>query len=76
VSNLGACCPLAYTNNECAKQLLYDLDDHVWGIKIIALEESGDFVTLDTEKFFNKLKSHELSRKGHPSHDAFFTSNV
>jgi hypothetical protein len=39
-------------------------------MKITALEESTDFATLDTEKLFSKLKSHELSRKGHPNHDA------
>jgi hypothetical protein len=56
--------------------LLYALDDHVWGIKITTLEESDDFSTLDTEKLFSKLKSHELSRKGHPNHDASFTSKT
>jgi hypothetical protein len=39
VSNLRACGPLAYTNNEHAKQLLYAPDEHVWGMKIIALKE-------------------------------------
>jgi hypothetical protein len=39
-------------------------------MKITALEESADFATLDTEKLFSKLKSHELSRKGPPNHDA------
>jgi hypothetical protein len=39
-------------------------------MKITALEEYTDFVTIDTEKLFNKLKSHELSRKGHLNHDA------
>jgi hypothetical protein len=53
---------------------LYALDDSVWGMKITALEESADFATLDTEKLFSKLKSHELSRKGHPNHDASLTS--
>jgi hypothetical protein len=43
--------------------LWYALDDSMWGIKIITLKESADFVTLDTEKLFSKLKSHELSRK-------------
>jgi hypothetical protein len=76
VSNLRACGPLAYTDNEHAKQLLYALDDHVWGMKIIALEESADFASLDTEKLFSKLKSHELSRKGHSNHDASFTSKA
>jgi hypothetical protein len=76
VSNLRACGPLTYTDNERAKQLLYALDDHVWGMKITALEEFADFATLDTEKLFSKFKSHELSRKGHPNHDASFTSKA
>jgi hypothetical protein len=76
VSNLRACGPLAYTDNECAKQLLYVLDDHLWGMKITALEESGDFATLDIEKLFSKLKSHELPRKGCPNHGASFTSKA
>jgi hypothetical protein len=74
VSSLRSCGPLAYSDNECAKQLLYALDDHVWGMKITALEDSVDFATLDTKKLFSKLKSHELSRKDHPNHDASFTS--
>jgi hypothetical protein len=76
VSNLRACCPLAYADNERAKQLLYALDDHVWGMKITALEESANFATLDTEKLFSKLKSHELSHKGHLNDDASFTSKA
>jgi hypothetical protein len=52
------------------------LDDSVWGIKITTLEESADFATLDTEKLFSKLKSHELSRKGCPNHDASFSSKA
>jgi hypothetical protein len=76
VCNLRDCGPLSYTDNEHAKQLLYALDDHVWGMKITALEESIDFATLDTEKLFSKLKSHKLSQKGHPNHDASFTSKA
>jgi hypothetical protein len=76
VSNLRSCGPLAYSDNERAKQLLYALDNHVWGIKITALEESTDFVTLDIEKLFSKLKSHELSHKGRPNHDASFSSKA
>jgi hypothetical protein len=45
-------------------------------MKITDLEESADFITLDTEKLFSKLKSHELSRKGHPNHDASLTSKA
>jgi hypothetical protein len=45
-------------------------------MKIIALDESTDFATLDIEKLFSKLKSHELSRKGHPNHDASLTSKA
>jgi hypothetical protein len=43
-------------------------------MKIIALEESADFATLDTEKLFSKLKSHELSHKGCLNYDASPTS--
>jgi hypothetical protein len=74
VRSLRSCGPLAYSDNERTKQLLYALDDSVWGIKITVLEEAADFNTLDTKKLFSKLKSHELSRKGHPNHDASLTS--
>jgi hypothetical protein len=56
--------------------LLYALDDSVWAMKITTLEESTDFATLDTEKLFTKLKSHELSKKGCPNHDASLTSKA
>jgi hypothetical protein len=45
-------------------------------MKITTLEESADVATLTTEKLFCKLKSHELSRKGHPNHDASFISKA
>jgi hypothetical protein len=45
-------------------------------MKITTLEESADFATLDTEKLFSKFKSHEMSRKGHPNHDASLTSKA
>jgi hypothetical protein len=34
VSSLRLCGPLAYSDNERAKQLVYALDDSMWGIKI------------------------------------------
>jgi hypothetical protein len=76
VSSLCSCGPLAYYDNERAKQLLNALDDHVWGMKITALEESANFATLDREKLISKLKSHELSRKGHPNLDASLSSKA
>jgi hypothetical protein len=76
LSNLRACVPLAYTDNEHVKQLLYALDDHVWVMKITTLKEYADFATLDTEKLFSKLKSYELSCKGHPNYDTSFTSKA
>jgi hypothetical protein len=76
VSSLHSCGPLAYSDVECAKQLLYALDDHVWDIKITALKESVDFATLDTEKLFSKPKFHKLPRKGHPNHDASLSSKA
>jgi hypothetical protein len=76
ISSLCFCGPLAYSDNERAKQLLYALDNSIWGMKITALEESADFATLDTEKLFSKLKSHELSRKGRLNHDVSLTSKA
>jgi hypothetical protein len=76
VSSLRSCGQLAYSDNERAKQLLYALDESVWGMKITALEESANFITLDIEKLFSKLKSDNLSRKGHPNHDASLTSKA
>jgi hypothetical protein len=76
VSSLRSCGPLAYSDNEHAKHLLYALDNHVWGMKITGLEESADFATLDTKKLFSKLKSHELSRKGCLNHDAYLSSKA
>jgi hypothetical protein len=76
VSSLRSCGPLAYSENEHAKQLLYALDDSAWDMKITALEEYADFATLDTEKLFSKFKSHELSRKGCPNHDASLSSKA
>jgi hypothetical protein len=76
MTSLHSCGSLAYSDNEYAKQLLYALDDSIWGMKITALEESVDFATLDTEKLFSKLKSHELFRKCHPKHDASHASKA
>jgi hypothetical protein len=45
-------------------------------MQITTLVESVNFATLNTEKLFNKLKSHELSRKGRPNHDASPTNKV
>jgi hypothetical protein len=55
VSSLRSCGPLEYSDNECAKLLLYALDDSMWGMKITALEESADFATLDTENCLASL---------------------
>jgi hypothetical protein len=76
VNNLCYYGHLAYSNNERAKLLLYALDDHVWDMKITTLEESANFATLDTQKLFSKLKSHKLSCKGRPNHDASFSSKA
>jgi hypothetical protein len=55
VSNIQSCGPLAYSDNERAKQLLYALDDHVGGMKITTVEESADFATLDTKNCLANL---------------------
>jgi hypothetical protein len=73
---LCSCGSLAYSDNKCTKQLLYALDDHVYGMKITTLEESVDFAILDTQKLFNKLKYHELSRNGCPNHGTSLSSKA
>jgi hypothetical protein len=45
-------------------------------MKITVLQESVDFATLDIEKLFSKLKSHELFRKYRPNHDASLSSKT
>jgi hypothetical protein len=65
VSSLRSYDSLAYSDNECAKQLLYALDDSVWGMKNTVLEDSTDFAKLDTEKLLSKLKYH-ASRRWRP----------
>jgi hypothetical protein len=45
-------------------------------MKITAIEESVDSATLDMEKLFSKLKSHELSSKYRPNHDASLSSKA
>jgi hypothetical protein len=76
VSSLCSCGPLAYYENERGKQLLYALDDHIWGMKITALEKSADFAILDTEKLFSKLKAHKLSKKSRPNDDDSLSSKA
>jgi hypothetical protein len=39
VSSLRSCGPLAYSDNERAKQLLYALDDSIWGMKNTVLKD-------------------------------------
>jgi hypothetical protein len=46
VSSLCSYGPLAYSDNEHVKQLLYVFDDSIWGMKITVLEESADFTIL------------------------------
>jgi hypothetical protein len=76
VSSLHSCGSLPYSEYAHTKQLLYALDDSMWGMKITTLDESADFATLDTEKRFSKLKSHELSRKEHTNHDDSLSSKA
>jgi hypothetical protein len=45
-------------------------------MKITVLEEFTDFATLDIEKLFSKLKSHELSRNSRLNHDTSLTSKA
>jgi hypothetical protein len=46
------------------------------GYEKICFGRIADFATLDTEKLFSKFKSHELSLKCRPNHDASLTSKA
>jgi hypothetical protein len=54
-SSLRSCGPLAYSDNECAKQLLYTLDYNVWGMII-----EFDFEFQGIWKFVNTWRNYTM----------------
>jgi hypothetical protein len=57
---------------------LHVLDPNVWGAKVEAIKESGQYLTIELDDLFSKLKSAEVDRKlqskheGSTDHSLFF----
>jgi hypothetical protein len=54
---------LPYTDHDRALKLLHFLDHDVWGAKVEAITESGNYETLSVDELFSKLKSSHVDRK-------------
>jgi hypothetical protein len=52
-----------YTEHDQALKLLHILDPNVWGAKVEAIKESGQYLTIVLDDLFSKLKSAEVDRK-------------
>jgi hypothetical protein len=52
-----------YTEHDQALKLLHILDSNVWGAKVEAIKESGQYLTIELDDLFSKLKSAEVDRK-------------
>jgi hypothetical protein len=52
-----------YTDHDQALKLLHILDPNVWGAKVEAIKESGQYLTIELHDLFSKLKSADVDRK-------------
>jgi hypothetical protein len=53
----------SYTEHDQALKLLHVLDPNVWGAKVDAIKESGQYLTIELDDLFSKLKSAVVDRK-------------
>jgi hypothetical protein len=58
-----------YTEHDQALKLLHILDPNVWGAKVEAIKESGQYLTIELDDLFYKLKSAEVDRKLQSKHE-------
>jgi hypothetical protein len=58
-----------YTEHDQSLKLLHILDQNVWGAKVEAIKESGQYWTIELDDFFSKLKSAEVDRKLQSKHE-------
>jgi hypothetical protein len=58
-----------YTEHDQALKLLHILDQNVWGAKVEAIKESGQYLTIELDDLFSKLKSAEVDRKLQSKHE-------
>jgi hypothetical protein len=58
-----------YTEHDQALKLLHILDQNVWGTKVEAIKESGQYLTIKLDDLFSKLKSSKVDRKLQSKHE-------
>jgi hypothetical protein len=58
-----------YTEHDQALMLLHVLDPNVWGAKVEAIKESGQYLTIELDDLFSKLKSAEVDTKLQSKHE-------
>jgi hypothetical protein len=58
-----------YTEHDQALKLLHVLDPNVWGAKVEAITESGQYLTIELDDLFSKHKSAEVDRKLQSKHE-------
>jgi hypothetical protein len=58
-----------YTEHDQALELLRILDQNVWGAKVGAIKESGQYLTIELDDLFSKLKWAEVDRKLQSKHE-------
>jgi hypothetical protein len=58
-----------YTEHYQALKLLHILDQNVWGAKVEAIKESGQYLTIELDDLFCKLESSEVDRKLQSRHE-------
>jgi hypothetical protein len=57
------------TEHDQALKLLHILEPNVWGAKVEAIKESGQYLTIEFDYLFSKLKSAEVDRKLQSKHE-------
>jgi hypothetical protein len=58
-----------YTEHDQALKLLHVLDPNVWGAKVEDIKESRQYLTIELDDLFSKLKSAEVDRKLQSKHE-------
>jgi hypothetical protein len=58
-----------YTEHDQALKLLHVLDPNVWGAKVEAIKESRQYLTIELDDLFSKLKSAEVDKKLQSKHE-------
>jgi hypothetical protein len=58
-----------YTEHDQALKLLHTLDQNFWGAKVEAIKESRQYLTIELDDLFSKLKSAEVDRKLQSKHE-------